>query len=412
MILETTMQEINKDSQIDDGFLKFLPESLLQKGTFIFDMAKEAQKNDMIYNAKFTALKDSASFVFDRFIDSCCRGLSLNSSTDDPSEYQKNFYKILIGIQYSTSYDYAKKMAPFFEWAEHFKGVKEIEWQDDGAKNKAVRNDILKVIEKIEGFYKSFSKIAKLIQYLKKENKIQKGRVLKSGGQNVYRPPTSSSDQMKKVLSLVDELISDVRDTMIKNAENSYKEIVANYIRLATPPPDSKKMMPSPYAFFKSKSQGYERTIVAKFTKSADYLGNSFKIVDDYDTKVRKYAESNTDDILAQFRKKQISKLSSIVEKKGNLENGKRLYFGSGVVGTIDVDIRLFFKDGSAFTIKNQIIMKSNQHGTVFVQYPSTFHDVVFPDGTKKAKQSEQEMNEKFATAQKETIKESVENKN
>jgi len=57
----------------------------------------------------------------------------------------------------------------------------------------------------------------------------------------------------------------------------------------------------------------------------------------------------------------------------------------------------LEFSDGTSFTVKNAVVVKVNQFGTWFVQYPTTFHNVVFRNGKKKAKLSEKQMNEDWA---------------
>lgn len=113
--------------------------------------------------------------------------------------------------------------------------------------------------------------------------------------------------------------------------------------------------------------------------------------------RVQKYAQRMTDDILSLFISKNTAKLADIVIKKNNMNkielHGART--GSGVVEGL---LKLKFADGSSFNVNNKVVWSISKLGKVFHRFPTTFHQVVMPDGTRmKGAASEARMNDEFA---------------
>ncbi len=95
---------------------------------------------------------------------------------------------------------------------------------------------------------------------------------------------------------------------------------------------------------------------------------------------------------------KNNAKLVSILEKKGiGLSKEPKILSAKASSGVFEGEIRIEFTDGSSFEVRNKIVIKQNQYGTVFNQFPTTFHDVVLPNGNKMPSPSEERMNEIFA---------------
>ena len=67
--------------------------------------------------------------------------------------------------------------------------------------------------------------------------------------------------------------------------------------------------------------------------------------------------------------------------------------------GRFECELRVTFTDGSKFDVKNQVVIKQNHYGTVFAQYPTTFHNVSLPGGVTMSNPSEERMNTIFAKA-------------
>jgi len=95
------------------------------------------------------------------------------------------------------------------------------------------------------------------------------------------------------------------------------------------------------------------------------------------------------------FIQKNTAKLSAIVTGKGNLDEiTLRSWSKSSFEGELDVT----FKDGSAFVVRNKTVYKVSSQGTWFAQFPTTFHYVKMPDGTRmQGTASERRMIQEFA---------------
>jgi len=112
----------------------------------------------------------------------------------------------------------------------------------------------------------------------------------------------------------------------------------------------------------------------------------------DWEQQLKKAAAKHVEDVLKNFVDKQLAKLTSIISKKGNLKEVK-LLTGGGVEFVV---LLCTFDDGSEFTVRNQIVWVYNEKGTQFTRFPTTFHHIVFADGSKKQGASEEWMNSKF----------------
>ncbi len=102
-----------------------------------------------------------------------------------------------------------------------------------------------------------------------------------------------------------------------------------------------------------------------------------------------------------QFVIKNAKKLKSIIDRKTQQSamKGAPTILRVNVRDAIEAGIRIAFEDGSQFTVATKVVYKYTMYGKPFVQYPTTFHDVVMPDGSKMGQPSEQRMNEIFAVA-------------
>ena len=149
---------------------------------------------------------------------------------------------------------------------------------------------------------------------------------------------------------------------------------------------------------------GYDAFIIQHmidFTEAGNYQNREFMV---------KGAASNAADWAdrqcAQSRKlieetfllKNIKKISSIVDAKGNLDkiedNGTHV--GKGV---IEATTKFLFTDGAHFTVVNKVVTKfSSRNYKPFYQFPTTFHNVVKADGTKVSYPSEEKVVKLFTS--------------
>lgn len=132
--------------------------------------------------------------------------------------------------------------------------------------------------------------------------------------------------------------------------------------------------------------------------KRTDNYYDAMTLTPTYKAACTKEAARVADDMQQQFVYKNSKKLVSILETKGiGLSKEPKILHAQAGRGVFEGDIRIEFADGSGFSVRNQIVVKRNNYGTVFNQYPTTFHDVTLPDGKAMASPSEERMNTVFA---------------
>ena len=121
-----------------------------------------------------------------------------------------------------------------------------------------------------------------------------------------------------------------------------------------------------------------------------DRITNSAHVID-------KRAGENADEVCRFFVSKNVRKLDSIVEAKGNftgIDIVSKSLNPSGMEGRL----RLRFDDGTSFEARSSVVMVWSASGKPFQRFPLTFHNVVMPDQTIMARPSEERMNTLFVT--------------
>jgi hypothetical protein len=138
--------------------------------------------------------------------------------------------------------------------------------------------------------------------------------------------------------------------------------------------------------------------------KRIDAKEHEIKLMPDYKAIFAKEAKRARDDIQASFLAKSVMKLSKLVDVKGNLESVDEARPGTasihGGTGSISSAFVFKFADSSSFRVDSKIIVNYTAKGQPFNQFPTTFHDVKLPDGSKLAVPSEEKMLTKFAAAE------------
>lgn len=155
----------------------------------------------------------------------------------------------------------------------------------------------------------------------------------------------------------------------------------------------------SMYAYFKERphEMSYKAAISAMTEVPRESIRDVYVRKSGWKTIAKERAESQAVEIRDAFVGKNTFKLGRIVNSKGDLKEGKVLSINSGA--DYGGELMFTFNDGTSFTVRNKTVIKQNMHGTVFAQYPTTFHDVVLPDGSKMSSPSEKRMVEVFAKA-------------
>jgi len=118
---------------------------------------------------------------------------------------------------------------------------------------------------------------------------------------------------------------------------------------------------------------------------------------------LHEHAVAIAKDMQSQFVNKNVGKLASIVETKGNLDGNPHILSIQTDRGNVAGELRFKFTDGSSFVVRNKVVAQfryTNSGVISFYQFPTTFHDAVLPDGKRMSGMpSEEQMNKIFAVA-------------
>lgn len=143
----------------------------------------------------------------------------------------------------------------------------------------------------------------------------------------------------------------------------------------------------------------YSRDIEARTIgmRCAEGTGRStYRLRADADQTIVQMATEQADMMREQFVVKNMRKLASIVDGKGDFE---RIEATSNNLSLSNLTgrFRLDFADGASFSIENSVVLNYSALGKPFLQFPLRFHDVCLGSGERLSMASEEWMNEKFA---------------
>ena len=148
----------------------------------------------------------------------------------------------------------------------------------------------------------------------------------------------------------------------------------------------------STYDLYKSQSNYHLNKILNRFLDSKydsnERGGYAYTLKSDYKKILKDTAKQNAKEGVEKFVYKMKMKLSVIVGGRG---------IGVNVDGNHNRNTMSFeFEDGSRFTIQNSIVLSYSIYGKPFYRYPTTFHNVILPNGKKLSNPSEAKIKKEF----------------
>lgn len=231
-----------------------------------------------------------------------------------------------------------------------------------------------------------------------------------------FTPPPSNSEAVKKVRRVLERAIDSAYQQLLERNKNRNRSIIAKYLQAQEKVmSDSGRTVGySPKEHFTvrpgGRSRGYvsDPAAVLLLGKVLDrkYVpGSPMGSTVQYSASPASYklsdeiAEKDTKLIRDQFLYKSLVKLTPILEAKGDdlFESIKQV--GDFSLQSMEGEFDVRFKDGSSFKLKNAVVFVVNQFQTHFCRFPTTFHDVVLPDGSIMSHPSEERMHKVFAAA-------------
>jgi hypothetical protein len=207
-----------------------------------------------------------------------------------------------------------------------------------------------------------------------------------------YEAPRGTTQGLKMVKSALRKVVDAKADSMVKQIAKSYILAMGKFL-------SDREPTESPYSFF--RSDPIRRDVVGRMVEVTGGTYSHGRHVEfvgkpNAESIAKRTAAAVVDDIVKRYLSKNSDKIGSIVERKGGLENIK-VFYGSLVGWGFEGELICVFHDGTQFTVRNKVVYKMSMGGNDFVQFPTTFHNVLWPDGKKISMVPEKQMNEEWA---------------
>ena len=216
--------------------------------------------------------------------------------------------------------------------------------------------------------------------------KAMKGDVVKRQvGVGTKKNPVPTGVLNKEIEEELEKIGKGFATELEENFEDHYNRLIKQYQADA-----KRKGSTSTYDLYKSRDNYHLNKILSNFLDS-EYGPNGqyvYSVKKDYKSIVDKMAKQSAKDAVESFVLKMKMKLSVIVGSRG---------IGVDVSGNSNRNTISFeFEDKSRFTVQNSIVLSYSVYGKPFYRYPTTFHNVILPNGKKLNSPSEAKIKKEF----------------
>ena len=242
-------------------------------------------------------------------------------------------------------------------------------------------------------FNETFSPIVTLMQWLK-DNKVSASAKKKEASDAKKEESDSwmkkyvDHKDVKKVIDILTELTKEKREEIFAN-EHKYLIGLANLITKYLEENPEVKHMKAYTHFSKNPMLSF------LFSRMVDEKMN---LTSDWKDFIKKMAQDAADQLIDGFIYKNTGKIAFVIFSKNNMKSVKLENVSIGQ-GKVECNLNFEFKDNSRFTATSSVVSAVSKNGKWFYRYPTTFHNVVMPDGSKLSGPSEQKMEEVFAVS-------------
>jgi len=258
-------------------------------------------------------------------------------------------------------------------------------------KLKKYRGELKREYEQWAESWMPYAQVVKdLKPYIEKGRKPDPNKPVKER----YEAPRTSTGGVMMVKAALKKVVD-------SQARKLVQEIKADYLKWAEKFLDEREETESIYDLLKGVQQMVVRKLVEDSTGMVSYRPGApreYAMKSDADQIAGKMAEEVVTDMVENYILKNTNKIGSVVERKGGLENIKVVsgeLRGWGFRG----EMICRFSDETQFVVRNKVVTKVSPRGQWFAQFPTTFHDVTWPDGNRRSMLSEKQMNEEWAKA-------------
>lgn len=208
--------------------------------------------------------------------------------------------------------------------------------------------------------------------------------------EKVFVPPKGSTEATTRVQQMLIEVTTSERENIVKWLRMRYERMAAYYFAGTDNEP----------ATVKSQSKLYSdpeyREVVIACTGDTPWRPHQLQVRSENTGKpLDQMAEKHAKFMQDQFVFKNLKKLAAIIEAKKDFDRGEVLGHSVNLAG-LSGAMRFHFKDGAHFKVENSVVYSTSVHGTHFMRFPLTFHEVYFGNGERMKSPSEERMHEVF----------------
>jgi hypothetical protein len=204
-----------------------------------------------------------------------------------------------------------------------------------------------------------------------------------------YIPPSASHGAMGVVLKVLTQITNETKVKFSADLEAVYVRQVEGYM---DQPPTRKDLVSGKHRNM------FADMIMNRVGKDYDSFESHYKSLEpNWTETVKKMADREADDVQQGFLAKNVRKLAKIIEDKGNMKGEPKVLRAYVMPGGFGGEIQVYFEDGAKFTVRNKAVHKISERGKQFLQFPTTFHDVMLANDKPMSTPSEERMIEVFA---------------
>ena len=242
-------------------------------------------------------------------------------------------------------------------------------------------------------FNEDFSPIVGLMQWLK-DHKVSAAARKKEAADakkeesDTWMKKYVGHKDVKKVIKLLTDLTKEKRDEIFENEHKFLTRLANQIVAYLEENPEVRRS--KAYDHFAKNPM-----LEFLFSRMVD---SYMKLNNDWEDFIKKMAQEAADQIIDGFIYKNTGKIAFIIYKKNNMKSVKLENVRIGQ-GKVESDLHFEFADSSRFTATSSVVGAVSKFGKWFYRYPTTFHNVVLPDGKKLSSPSEQKMEEVFAVS-------------
>lgn len=227
-----------------------------------------------------------------------------------------------------------------------------------------------------------------------------------------FQPPPSSSAAVAAARTVLETAIDRTFQDLVSRRRASNQRRLDSYFAArdkVLSDPGFKGRGYTPHTHLSAHRAGYSRIIdqdglsflhhvlVPVTKKINDRYVDIYEQDDQTLEKSNALADKEARHIREQFLYKSLSKLTPILEAKGDDVFDKIQEVGRLNLEGREGEFLVSFKDGSSFRLRNAVVFVVNQFDTHFCRFPTTFHDVKLPGGVSMPSPSEERMHTLFA---------------